>query len=70
MFCLMQKLHGCGFVCHLSRPIFSLRSDNTRQVSGRGRGGGRRGNAKNEGLMQKTNHRRLIANIISGTPLA
>lgn len=70
MFCLMQKLHGFGFVCHLSRPILSLRSDNTRQVSGRGRGGGRHGNAKNECSMQKTNHRWLIANIISGTPLA
>lgn len=70
MFCSMQKKHGYGFDFHLSRPMFSLRSDNTRQASGCVRVGERRGNVKNEGLMQKTNHRRLIANIISGTPLA
>lgn len=66
MFCSMQKPHECGFVCHLSRPIFSLRSDNTRQASGRGRGGGRHGNVENEGLMQKTNHQVAMMNFISG----
>lgn len=53
MFCSMQKKHGYGFDFHLSRPMFSLRSDNTRQASGCVRVGERRGNVKNEGLMQK-----------------
>lgn len=66
MFCSMQKPHGCGFVCHLIRPVFSLRSDNTRQASGCGRVGGRYGNVKNEGLMQKTNHQVAMMNFISG----
>ena len=70
MFGSMQKTHERDVFYHLGRPVISQRPVIQRWMSGRGRWGGRHGNAKNEGSMQKTNHRWLIANIISGTPLA
>ncbi len=66
MYGSMQKLHGCGFFCHLSRPVVSQSPDIPRWRSDRGRWVKKHVNVKNEGVMQKTNHQMLMLNIIFG----